>query len=140
MALIKCPECQKEISDKSQHCMHCGYPINSQKVIIENINGIDYDVSFLLHDETTQVAKIKKVLEITGCDAFKAKEIVLKYHPTPQPKQKSINQITCPYCNSTDLFKITATKKAFKIGLFGLFGAIDDAGKTWRCNSCGSKW
>ena len=28
MALIKCPECGKEISDKSKACIHCGYPID----------------------------------------------------------------------------------------------------------------
>ena len=27
MALIKCPECGKEISDKSSACIHCGYPL-----------------------------------------------------------------------------------------------------------------
>ena len=27
MALIKCPECGKEISDKSKACVNCGYPI-----------------------------------------------------------------------------------------------------------------
>ncbi|MBQ2295055.1 MAG: zinc ribbon domain-containing protein [Spirochaetales bacterium] len=27
MALIKCPECGKEISDKSEICIGCGYPI-----------------------------------------------------------------------------------------------------------------
>ena len=27
MALIKCPECGKEISDKSNQCIHCGYPL-----------------------------------------------------------------------------------------------------------------
>lgn len=27
MALIKCPECEKEISDKAQACIHCGYPL-----------------------------------------------------------------------------------------------------------------
>lgn len=28
MALINCPECGKEISDKSNVCIHCGYPIS----------------------------------------------------------------------------------------------------------------
>lgn len=28
MALIKCPECGKEISDKAQTCIHCGYPLS----------------------------------------------------------------------------------------------------------------
>ena len=27
MALIKCPECGGKISDKSDHCIHCGYPM-----------------------------------------------------------------------------------------------------------------
>lgn len=27
MALIKCPECEKEISDKAGKCPYCGYPI-----------------------------------------------------------------------------------------------------------------
>ena len=28
MALIKCPECKKKISDKCENCPQCGYPIN----------------------------------------------------------------------------------------------------------------
>lgn len=27
MALIKCPECNKEISDKAKSCINCGYPL-----------------------------------------------------------------------------------------------------------------
>ena len=27
MALIKCPECNREISDKAESCPHCGYPL-----------------------------------------------------------------------------------------------------------------
>ena len=27
MALIICPECGKEVSDKSEVCIHCGYPL-----------------------------------------------------------------------------------------------------------------
>lgn len=29
--LIKCPECQKEISEHAKCCPHCGYPINETK-------------------------------------------------------------------------------------------------------------
>ena len=29
MALINCPECGKEISDKAKNCIHCGYPLDS---------------------------------------------------------------------------------------------------------------
>lgn len=35
MALIKCPECEKEISDASAVCIHCGYPLNKNPGIQE---------------------------------------------------------------------------------------------------------
>lgn len=31
MSLIKCPECGKEISDKSDKCIGCGFPLPQQK-------------------------------------------------------------------------------------------------------------
>lgn len=30
MALIKCPECLKEVSDQVENCIHCGYPLNAK--------------------------------------------------------------------------------------------------------------
>lgn len=36
MALIKCPECGKEISDKATLCPNCGYPISQ---ISEDMSG-----------------------------------------------------------------------------------------------------
>lgn len=33
MALIICPECGKEISDKAKACVHCGYPIADNKPV-----------------------------------------------------------------------------------------------------------
>ncbi len=39
MALVKCPECGKEISDKASNCPGCGYPIESQKIeVLGNIS------------------------------------------------------------------------------------------------------
>lgn len=32
MALINCPECSKQISEQTNACPHCGYPIQSQQV------------------------------------------------------------------------------------------------------------
>lgn len=31
MALIKCPECGKEVSNKAKSCIHCGYPLDECK-------------------------------------------------------------------------------------------------------------
>ena len=29
IALIKCPECGKEVSDKASACIHCGFPLST---------------------------------------------------------------------------------------------------------------
>lgn len=51
MALIKCPECGKEISDKASSCLSCGYPINSTQVEMEqdrvNVRGKNKGKIFL---------------------------------------------------------------------------------------------
>jgi hypothetical protein len=31
MALIKCPDCKADVSDKSDKCVHCGCPIKTKK-------------------------------------------------------------------------------------------------------------
>lgn len=41
MALIKCPECGKEISNQSDKCIHCGYPL--KKVVSNQYNVAIYD-------------------------------------------------------------------------------------------------
>ena len=38
MALIHCPECNKEVSDRAEICVHCGYPI-SKWIKKENSNS-----------------------------------------------------------------------------------------------------
>ena len=38
MALIKCPECGREVSDRVQTCIHCGYPIPKPKVTLYNVS------------------------------------------------------------------------------------------------------
>lgn len=53
MALIKCPECGKEISDMSNICIHCGYPLKDMtsedvmsKKITQNSNGQTHKILF----------------------------------------------------------------------------------------------
>lgn len=59
------------------------------------------------------------------------------YQEQSQKHQQNVPK--CPICNSTKLSKITTTKKVAKIAMFGIFG-MGDNGKTWKCNSCGSKF
>ena len=53
MALIKCPECKKKISDQCENCPQCGYPIN--KIGEKNENQA---TNVEKTDETTKKKKI----------------------------------------------------------------------------------
>lgn len=55
MALIKCSECGKEISDKAEVCMNCGYPL--QKVIREEKNKYKKPFNELSKKEKQLVSK-----------------------------------------------------------------------------------
>ena len=46
MALIKCPECQKEISDTVDECIHCGYKL---KKIVENEQSLQNQGLVTIH-------------------------------------------------------------------------------------------
>lgn len=134
MALIKCPECNREISDKSQNCIHCGYPINNHKVIIENIDGIDYDISFVIDKSISQVDKITKISRLVGKTDFntmmKAKEIVLKYHPS---EKEDVNKVHCPKCSCTDIGVVNRG--------YSMFTGFIGSGKAMNvCKKCGYKW
>ncbi len=41
MSLIKCPECNKEISDEASICINCGYPIREMNdVMIDSVTSM----------------------------------------------------------------------------------------------------
>ena len=56
MALIKCPECGKKISDKSTVCIHCGCPI--ENTVNENV-----EVTETITVDTEKCETAKKVMD-----------------------------------------------------------------------------
>lgn len=65
MALIKCPECNKEISDKAKQCPHCGYPVReminiiNSNPIIDVTNNNEYEDKLAINDTSNQSSDIK---------------------------------------------------------------------------------
>ena len=62
------------------------------------------------------------------------------YNSISNPSSARSNVPKCPVCGSTSLKKISLTTRAVKTAAFGTIGAIDDAGKTYKCENCGSKF
>lgn len=88
MALIKCPECGKEISDKSKQCIHCGYPLEllteqspKEKEVTVNHKDKIYDVVYDGYsDEKARQEKSVKLMahirKICNIGLAEAKKIV----------------------------------------------------------------
>ena len=145
MALIKCPECGKEISDKSEKCIHCGFPLRNEPIIQEYINGKYYDVTFLKDKNISQAKKITMLCELTNndVDLMEAKNIVLKYHPTKQQEQAEKNRVEentlrCPNCHSTNIKPISGTERAVSIIGLGIFSK--KINKSFKCLDCKYTW
>lgn len=143
MALIQCPECHKEVSEKANVCIHCGYPLKNTKCII---NGKVCDLSFILDEEYSILFKVRDFIQITHCEIGTAKEIVEKIiNDGEVPKTLFVsvttqqsNQPKCPTCSSTNIKKIPTSSK---IGGALMFGILSKTAKSqWVCNNCGYKW
>lgn len=83
------------------------------------------------------------------CMDFKTKVYDELYKPNPNltsqqiaqanaQAQEWLNKPKCPTCGSTNVQKISATKRWVSTGLFGL--ASSNIGKTMCCKNCGYKW
>ena len=84
-----------------------------------------YCGTFLVDTEKNQIVKQLHQAE--------PDESVKKFIEQSQPKSKPV--VTCPYCKSTNVHKISGIGKAASIGLFGIF-ALPGATKQFHCREC----
>ena len=145
--LIKCPECNKDVSDKAQCCIYCGFPLNKTNTNVCIINNKEFDLSDLLpqilkNDNKAQVLiQLRQKCNLQLRDAMNLYNIILQDKKIPKEYNYSIdiptqssNKPHCPYCNSTNLKRITTTAKAVNIAMFGLLG--NKRKYQWHCNNC----
>lgn len=144
MSLIICPECGGEISDKSEVCIHCGYPIMAEKVpefdfnsecpVCKSIKWHYNKINGRVSCETCgYVGAVNKQLAKIYDDKQEntnIQEVPIVTNNTIIPK--------CPTCGSTNIERISAGKKLAGSMLFGLFSK--DAKSTFHCKNCNYKW
>lgn len=79
MALIKCPECGKEISDKSSACINCGYPLSESQA--QNIPSVDNEEKSIQTSFTDNIGSELQTIIDTLNSAF-------EYHIVYNDKSK----------------------------------------------------
>lgn len=138
MALITCPECGKEISDKSKQCIHCGYPLKSLNMCL--LNGKEQDLSFLIDGSCNSFDAITRINAMTGScfetacgivgDIMKTKQIppILQIK-TKEEYLREKNQIRCPKCGCTEF---TPLRRKFSLFTGFATNKIDMV-----CKNCG---
>ncbi|MBD5537827.1 MAG: SEC-C domain-containing protein [Lachnospiraceae bacterium] len=115
-------------------------PNNIEKVTEKTIVTLDYDLETLYQNAIKSDAKHIYTLTIWDTVLPNRKSISLQSIENKNISLQPIqNKPKCPICGSTNLSKITTTKKVMKIAAFGIFG-MGDNGKTWKCNNCDSKF
>ena len=112
MALIKCPECGKEISEKANCCPYCGCPSDEWNKNDNECEKTDIDLIIddikAKYDSTQTVKMIKELRERTGMDLPSAKSAI----ENSISKKSSFNgiykytlfngkqEVYCPRCHS----------------------------------------
>ena len=148
--LIKCPECGKEISDKSEVCIHCGFPLKLTIVNEENvccIDGVRYDLteefeSIKNNHDLSQAQQ--QLINKCGLDSenayrlcrkmIKRKRVPATYNKRePEPIASALNLPKCPKCGSTN---IATVNRGFSI----VTGFIGSGAPRNVCQNCGYKW
>lgn len=69
MALIACPECSKEISDKVKNCPHCGYPFVEDSTETQKVEVTSIKLK-MVDEKKKRLIRILISIIIIGISAF----------------------------------------------------------------------
>ena len=115
-----CPDCKRQMIDVD-------YPSKDFDII----KNISYDPVF-----------IESMINLRKKDPIEY-QLKMSQFKTTQQQTKVVgnnsNKPQCPYCNSTDLKKISGFSKVGNVALFGIFAA-SKVGKNYHCNNCKSNF
>ena len=147
MDMLKlCKNCREKLEDPfygyisfvDEEDFEC--PICRNKLVNTNITIEDYQVIDNVSDDITfleAMIELKKNDPIEyqlKMSQFKAN---LKQQESSKLKEEDNNTPHCPYCNSTNIKKITTGSKVAHTALFGIFSMSRNS-KQWHCNNCKS--
>ena len=118
---------------RTNECPICGKPLVLMDITIDEwlfLTAHSKDIGFLLEMDKL---KHNSIVDFT-IKVEQLKNSAKQYYE--QQRQQNIPK--CPTCGSTNIKKISATKRWVSTGILGL--GSSDLGKTMCCESCGAKW
>lgn len=153
--IYKCPQCGSELTPdeiKFKKCLICKTSLKDQYIKPEYIEIEPNEYLDMEGKVTKQKAELRKC---PRCDQvynwyneFYCPKCHVRLVPLPV-KDETLTlsniystkpSVKCPICGSYNVAKISFLGRVFKVSLFGTIGALDDAGKTYKCNECGCKF
>jgi len=157
MALIKCPECDKEVSNKAQRCIYCGFPltesinciINGKVCDMTRIFELVSDVidgkveSYIANNEYVMIMKSYTNLSPIGISKFwhlllDGERPTHYTGETQEEFDRKHAKPKCPTCGSTDIQKIGVGERVASVATLGLISK--KINKTFKCKNCKYTW
>ena len=121
--------------DELDECPECLCPLNKENIstIPDGgwIKAVSTDENFM--KAMTELYENDPIEYQLKMSQFKAN---LKQQASSKVEEDN-NTPHCPYCNSTNIKKITTGSKVAHTALFGIF-SISRNSKQWHCNNCKS--
>lgn len=113
-----------------------------------NCNGnlietsLSYDDFCVLCDISEDNAFLQAMIDLKEKDIIeynlKMSQFKSQLEQQKSSKAQNSNRPKCPTCGSTNIEKISVTKKAFGGAMFGIFSS--DVRNSMHCKNCGAKW
>lgn len=109
MALMNCPECGKQISDKAENCIHCGFPIHPSSIESNKPDAFNNDG---MPDKQTKSRTLHKNKLIILFAVFGAIIIFVSvYLLNPNSKEKEQKRIADSTRNADSLVMVQAVQQ-----------------------------
>lgn len=153
MSLIQCPECGKEISDKSEFCINCGYPIaisihkdDTKNRVVEEYEDLEENTQIFDCIECGRPLPVG-IKKCIYCEHKYTYNSDIKRENYTQTGRFGRKNIICPKCGSRSFKVLNDVPIHKKIGDIIAFGTVSEVTKNdyrgnmeYLCNSCFYKW
>lgn len=120
------------VNEEKTNCKYCNKPL-----IKMNLTVFEFNTILEISGESDFIDGMDK-LKVDDIIEFNLKMSQFKGQISQAKQEESDDIPKCPTCGSTNIEKISATKKVIGGAMFGIFSS--NIRNTMHCKNCGYKW